>query len=343
MAPRLIDIARRSRVSFQTVSAVLGSKCGNTRVSEETRARILKAAAELNYRKNTAGRGLVTGRTFTLGCIVPSLRYPTTACLAEWFQHFAGEIDHGVMISSLDNHDEMTVSQMKVFSEHCVDGIILFPTMSNKDVSCIEILRQYKIPFVVSADVPEYDVTFASFDNFDETYQLTDHILRQGYRHPALLTSWPTHGATPRLVKGFQARLREEGIDTEICPIVHQEQFDGESIRQTLDRVLEDPGKVDSMLITDTMVAMQAYLYFQKKGMEVGRRFGLATGDDTAWFSDSCLSITCTQFPLPKIAHTLLEMLLRRIENLNAPRETEYFKGKLIARDSTKRTTNLST
>lgn len=337
MAPRLIDIARRSRVSFQTVSAVLGSKGGNTRVSEETRARILKAAAELNYRKNTAGRGLATGRTFTLGFIVPSLRYPTTACLAEWFQHFAGEIDHGVMIGSLDNHDEMTLSQMKVFSEHCVDGIILNPTMSNKDVSCFEILRQYKIPFVVSSDVPEYDVSFASFDNYDEAYQLTDHVLRQGYRKPALLTSWPTHGATPRLVKGFQTRLQEEGIEPETCTIVHQEKFDNESIRWTLDRILEHPRRVDSLLITDVVVAMQAYLYLQKKGMEVGRQFGLAVGDDTAWFSDSCLSITSIQFPLPKIAHTLLEMLLRRVENHDIPRETKYVKGQLTARDSTKR------
>jgi LacI family transcriptional regulator len=337
LATGLKDIAKRSRVSFQTVSAVLSPKGGNTRVSNKTRERILQAAKELNYRKNTAGRGLVAGRTFTLGYIVPSLQYPTTSRFAECFQRLAGEINYGVMINSLDNHDEKTVSQMKILSEHCVDGILLNPTMSNKDVSCIEILQQYKIPFVVSADVPEYDVTFASYDNYDEVYQLTDHVLHQGYHRPALLTSWPSRSSTPRLVMGFQTRLQEEGIDPECCMIVHQEKFDDESIRQTLDRILEHPGQVDSLLITDVVVAMQAYLYLQKKGMDVGRRFGLAASDDTTWFSESCLSITCIQFPIPTIAKTLLDMLLRRIENSDAPRETKYIKGRLMARDSTKR------
>ncbi len=337
MVSSLKDIAKRSKVSFQTVSAVLNSRSGNTRVSEKTRERILKAVKDLNYRKNTAGRGLATGRTFTLGFITPSLQYPTNAFFVECFQRLAGEINHGVLVSSLDNHDEMTVSQMKMFSEHCVDGILLNPTMSNKDISCIEIIRQYNIPFVVSADVPEYKVTFASYDNFDSIYQLTDHVLAQGYRRPAMVTSWPSHGGTPRLVQGFHARLQKAGIDPATLPIIHQEEFDSDAIRRTVDKIMNDPVKVDCLLVTDVMVGMQTYLILKNRGITIGSDFGLAVGDDVAWFEEGCLSVTCIRFPIYEIVRTLMAMLQRRIEDPTTPREMKYFKGQLVARKSTMR------
>jgi DNA-binding LacI/PurR family transcriptional regulator len=333
----LKDIAKRSRVSFQTVSAVLNPASGNTRVGEKTRERVLRAVKDLNYRKNTAGRGLATGRTFTLGFITPTLRYPTNAELAECLQQIAGEINHGLLVTSLDNHDEKTVVQMRLLSEQCVDGIILCPTMSNKDVSCIEILRQYDIPFVVSGDVPNYDVTFASFDNYNGSYQVTDHVLKQGYSRPALVTGWASLAATPYIVQGFQKKLQEAGIEKERCPIIHQEQFDAESIQKTIARLVDGPEKADCLITMDIVVAMQAFLYLKGRGITPGRDFGLAVVDDTTWFSDGCLSITGLRYPIMQISQTMVEMLLRRIENPEAPRETQYFKGQVMERNSTKR------
>jgi DNA-binding LacI/PurR family transcriptional regulator len=331
----ILEIAKRAGVTDATVSRALRN---SPLVRERTRERVWQAARELNYRTNTAGRGLVTGKTFTIGLITPSLQYPLNANVAECIQHVVGEKNYGLLITSLENHDEMTMARLKILSEHCVDGIILQPAMSNQDISCIEIIRQYKIPFVVSADVPGYDVTFPSFDNFDGAYQLTDHVLKQGYRRPALITSYACHAATPHLVQGFQKKLQQADIPLKECPIVHQEEFDTTSIRRTVDSILEGSRSVDCLLITDIVVAMQAYLYLKKKGVEIGPKFGLAVGDDTAWFAENCLSITSISYPIQQIAQTLVEMLLRRIEDPNAPRETQYFKGTLTARDSTTRT-----
>ena len=330
----ILEIAKHAGVTDATVSRALRN---SPLVKETTRQRVLAVAKELNYRKSTAGQGLSTGRTCTFGLITPSLRYPLNADMAECILLCASQINHGVLVSSVDNHDAKTVSRMRIFCEHCVDGVILQPAMSNKDISCIEIIRQYNIPFVVSADVPDYDVSFASFDNYDGVSQLTRHLLERGYRRPALITSWSSHTGALRHVKGFRDTLQSAGRDPSQYPIVHQEQFDSKSIEATIRTILEGPARVDSMLITDVAVAMQIYHRLRSRGVKIGPEFGLAVADEVPWWDDSCLSVTSIRFPVFKIAQTLVEMLQRRIENQNCRRETRYFKAKIFPRDSTKR------
>ncbi len=66
-AATLRDVAGFAAVSPYTVSTVLNGARSNTRVSEETRERILKAAAELGYRPNGLARSLRNKRTNIVG------------------------------------------------------------------------------------------------------------------------------------------------------------------------------------------------------------------------------------------------------------------------------------
>jgi LacI family transcriptional regulator len=68
MAVRLKDIARDLNVSVVTVSKVLR---GNSDIGEETRKRVLKRMKELNYQPNMLARGLASGKTYTVGLVVP--------------------------------------------------------------------------------------------------------------------------------------------------------------------------------------------------------------------------------------------------------------------------------
>src|ERR1700727_4110990 len=80
MAVRLKDIARDLGVSVVTVSKVLR---GNADIGEETRRRVLKRMKELNYQPNMLARGLASGRTYTIGLVVPDLVHPFFAEFAK--------------------------------------------------------------------------------------------------------------------------------------------------------------------------------------------------------------------------------------------------------------------
>src|SRR5580700_5199363 len=64
------DVARHAGVSQSAVSLVLSGR-QNTRISDETRRRIVDSARQLNYSPNSAARALVTGKTQRIS-IVPN-------------------------------------------------------------------------------------------------------------------------------------------------------------------------------------------------------------------------------------------------------------------------------
>lgn len=64
----IIDVARRAGVSAATVSRALR---GLPHVNEQTRRKVREAAYELNYVASPAGTGLASGRTRTIGIVVP--------------------------------------------------------------------------------------------------------------------------------------------------------------------------------------------------------------------------------------------------------------------------------
>ena len=68
MAGSLDEVAQRAGVSTATVSRALR---GLPRVSGRTRDRVLAAAAELGYVVSPAASSLASGRTGTVGVIVP--------------------------------------------------------------------------------------------------------------------------------------------------------------------------------------------------------------------------------------------------------------------------------
>ena len=82
------DIARDLGVSVVTVSKVLRN---HSDIGEETRARVLQRIRELNYMPNLAARGLVTGRSLTVGFVVPGLLHS-----------FHGDVAKGLTTSEED-------------------------------------------------------------------------------------------------------------------------------------------------------------------------------------------------------------------------------------------------
>ena len=74
MSPTIRDVAKKANVGIATVSRVINN---NASVSEETRNAVLTAIEELDYTPNPIARQLSTGRTLTIGVIVPNLTLPS--------------------------------------------------------------------------------------------------------------------------------------------------------------------------------------------------------------------------------------------------------------------------
>ena len=93
------DVARESGVNISTVSRALNNGYG---VNDQTREHVIAVAARLNYRPNRIARGLVTGRSHSLGLIVSDIRNPFFAEVARGAEDAARRANCDLVLCNSD-------------------------------------------------------------------------------------------------------------------------------------------------------------------------------------------------------------------------------------------------
>src|SRR5271163_141022 len=128
MAVRLKDIARDLGVSVVTVSKVLR---GNSDISEATRRRVLKRMKELNYQPNMMARGLASGRTYTVGLVVPDLVQPYFAELAKSISGGLRTANRALILTSSEDSPEIEHSEIRTLLSRGIDVLLIASCQQN--------------------------------------------------------------------------------------------------------------------------------------------------------------------------------------------------------------------
>jgi len=172
------DVARSVGVSTATVSRALR---GLPRVSEETRFRVLQAAAELDYVASPSAAGLATGQTRAVGVVVP--------VVSRWF---FGSVVQGADIPLRDAGYDLLLynlggdreTRRRVFGTHLsnkrVDAVLVL-SLTPTDEELAWLTRLDRPVVVVGASVPGW--SSVCIDDEETACIAMRHLLALGHRH----------------------------------------------------------------------------------------------------------------------------------------------------------------
>src|SRR5215212_3858655 len=93
---KLADVARRANVSLATASRVLNQP---EIVRPEVRERVLQAINELSYAPDRTARALSSGKSHTIGAIVPTLGIAIFADGVEAMQNRLAELGFTLLLA----------------------------------------------------------------------------------------------------------------------------------------------------------------------------------------------------------------------------------------------------
>lgn len=180
------DVARKAGVSTSLVSFVLNAKRGSNgeylcSASPETARKIVKAAEELGYHRNMAASSLRSGRSKTIGVVVPDISN-------SFFCDFCRELenrssDNGYMAISGGYYDdpEKMADRMRMYISSGVDGLIIAPCAHTE-----EIVKEAaaNVPTVlIDRDLPTLsNVGRVMLDNQEAGRLATRHLIENGYK-----------------------------------------------------------------------------------------------------------------------------------------------------------------
>ncbi len=221
MASRMKDIARDLSVSVITVSKVLRN---HPDISEATRDRVLRRMKELNYRPNLAARSLVTGKSYSIGLIVPDLVHPFFAELAKGISRILRERGYGLMISSSEESVSLEQQEIDQMLARGVDALIIASTQLT--VESFRQIEERRVTYVLlDRQFTGLPANFVGIDDERAGVLATEHLISVGCRRIAHIRGPDVSTSIGRL-SGYQRALRRHSLDLPSEYVVREESGD---------------------------------------------------------------------------------------------------------------------
>src|SRR5665811_2546976 len=143
MTTRMKDIAKDLGVSVMTISKVLRN---HPDVGDETRERVLARVKELDYQPNLAARSLVTGRTYTVGLVIPDLLHPFFAEVAKGLSSVLRKSGYSLIIASSEEDPDLEAQEIRRLLARRLDAMIV--ASAQWTVASFRLIEEQKTPYI---------------------------------------------------------------------------------------------------------------------------------------------------------------------------------------------------
>ena len=206
----LDDIAREAGVSRMTVSRVLGNR---GRFSEETRARVVAIAESKRYRPNRMARAVHTGRSMTIGLLLP-VHGPYYSRVAQGAHDELAAAGYSVLLGS-NPHDRGPAAHAEelrlvhAFLDRRVDAFVIRPVNDEATRLYYREIFERGVPLVaVDRRLAESFCDFVGTDDVLGGRLAAEYLHRLGHRRLG-------HLAGPDEVSS--ARLRRQAFEDTVA------------------------------------------------------------------------------------------------------------------------------
>lgn len=260
------DIAKKAGVSISTVSYALN---GSPKVTEETSARILAIANELNYTPNAAARNLKKRETKIIG-----------AFLRDYSGAFYGELLEGMKESLLDKGYELVACSGKeshrFLPERMIDGaIILDESFSNEELLGYA-ERGHKI-VVLDRELKHQNIAQVLLDNKAGATLAIDYLLDQGHRNLYIVMGpEKSYDANQRMLAVTQALERFTSIDYQVL----QGNFTKDAGEQAAKQIVDEYTTPAAVFCLNDDMAIGMYNYIAQTNLKVGEHIHIIGFDN---------------------------------------------------------------
>jgi LacI family transcriptional regulator len=267
VAIRLKDIADELGVSLVTVSKVLR---GKTDISEETRHRVLDRMKKLNYRPNMLARGLASGRTHTVGLVVPDLVHPFFAEFAKSLSSVLRANKYALVLASSEETPEIEIEELQTLALRGVDVLLLAScrtglrrrmSVTDGTVPCLLVDRNLagtKMPYVGSDDARAGELA-------------TEHLVAIGRKRIAHIGGQNTSPSVDR-ERGFTNVLAKHGRKLPKSYVIHNERIEegGDAVGfHAMQQLLKQRSKPDAVFCYNDLTAVGAIEAVLEAGFRV--------------------------------------------------------------------------
>ena len=174
------DLAYDLGLSSSTVSRALN---GDKNIRPDTRKRVLAAAQEKGYKPNLAAASMKTGRTYTVGVVVPEMTTAYTIQVIRGIQDVLYPKGIRVLVADSAEDPSREKENLLMMERFMVDGIVFTPCNYHENRETLERLIGEGIPLVCFGRIPYgIDVPKVIVDDYSKSFFVVEKMILSGCR-----------------------------------------------------------------------------------------------------------------------------------------------------------------
>lgn len=311
-SPTIKDVARKAGVSVGTVSRYLNG--GHARPYNAER--IESAIAILGYRPNALGRYLVTGRTQSVGVLVPDAGNVFSALVASELQDSFEALGYTALFVDYRHSREMLERKVNFLQSRQVDGLVVL--LSEMQQDDYQVLSKVDVP-LVAIDNPfeARGVDSVVVNNRQTSAALVGAMLDAGHRRVGVVCLPRNTYVGAQRYLGWLDAHRARGIEPSPDDVLEAPATKAGGRRAM--RTLLERGHITGVYTCNYYLTLGALKELGTSGLTPGRDIGFATFDDFDFGEAVFPPIARAQQPTAEIGQKVVELLSRRIEGYDGP------------------------
>jgi LacI family transcriptional regulator len=333
------DIAKALSLSPSTVARALKE---SYKISKETTQKVKEYAEKNGYRPNLIAQSLRNQNSRTIGVLLCSIPNSFFAEVINGIESIATSKNYYVIISQSHESYESEVKNLQHLESRQIDGLLVSLSAETKDISHFKELHDNGVPVVFFDRISDEFETFRVVSNSSKgAYDLTVHLIENGYKQIAHITSSQNISITSERLQGYEKALAEYGIPytEEYVKYCEHGGRDAKEINDAIDELFALTNPPNAIVTASDRITLETLSSLTNRGFKIPDEIaigGFSNFSSSHLFHPSLTTIVQPAFEMGRVA---TELLIKMIESKKPIKEFDkiVLPTQLIIRNSTAR------
>ncbi len=328
------DIAKALNFSTSTVSRALR---GSYEISTETKKLVLEYAEKINYRPNPIALSLKERKSRAIGVVVSEIANTFFSEAINGIESIAYNRGYHVIITQSHESGEREKVNVQHHASRSVDGLLISLSSGTVDLTFLKDLYEKGLPIVFFDRITdEIDTHKVTANNYLGALHATEHLIYQGFKKVAHITSAPYLSITRERLHGYKQALEKHHIpfNESLIKYCNHGGMIAEEVEEAIISLFK--GKIQPDAIFTASDRITTVCFAALKNLKPKKEVGFAGFSNTAVGELFDPPMTVVQQPAFEIGQSATELLIQIIESKRPVMkfETKILDTKLIIRES---------
>lgn len=262
----IYDIAQKLSLSSATVSRALQDHPG---INKNTKKKIQETAKELGYRHNNFASSLRKQKTHTIGVMLHELNSNFITSVLAGIEKVTTEAGYDIIIAHAGESYEKEMANANNLFHKRVDGVIASLSFTSKNLDHFQQFFEKNIPVIFFDRVDEdSEKTHVIIDNYKCGYIATQHLIEQGCKRIALLTSNLKRNVYAQRHRGYSDALYDAGLSYNKNNVLVKDLTEQSAI-EAAGEILKMKPLPDGLFVTNDFEAAVCMHELKRNGIQI--------------------------------------------------------------------------